>query len=152
MVKVNPAEKKFDAKRWAAFCARWGFSFPDAFISYLKRYNDGELEPNMLPLPDNGCMVRYFYGTSDDDCADMETVYGWYQERLPKNCVPIADPDFGNLICISLAADTYGKIYFWDHETMDAEEDEMCTLSLHDLIPVAESFEDLLKQIKDSPY
>lgn len=152
MVKIHRPEKKFDEKIFFAFCARLEFSFPDAFISYLKCYNDGELEPNVLSLPDNECMVRYFFGTSDDECADMETVYGWYQDRLPKNCVPIADPDFGNLICISLAADTYGKIYFWNHETMDTEEDETCTLSLHDLIPVADSFEDLLKQIKVSPY
>jgi hypothetical protein len=69
---------------------------------------------------------------------------------MPNELVPIADPDFGNLICMSLDKAAYGKIYFWDHETMDADDADIPTIA--DLKEIAPSFDALLARIKESPY
>ena len=71
---------------------------------------------------------------------------------MPKNCVPIADEPCGNQICMSLSADTYGKIYFWDHETMDTDDDEICTLGFEDMYRLADSFGELLDKIEKSTF
>jgi hypothetical protein len=139
MVRVKEPEHQFDKSRFEAFCRLYQLEFPNAFVEYLQAHNDAQLEVNILDLGDNECCVRYFYGTSLEDYSDIRMIYEAYQGRIPRELVPIADPDFGNLICISLAQATYGKIYFWDHEIADLKE-------------IAPSFDALLARIKESPY
>lgn len=150
MVGVNKSENEFNEKKFRAFCNQYLFSFPQDFILYLKKHNDAELEPNVLDVHDNECCIRYFYGTSIEAYADIWDTYEVYKERMPKKCIPIADADFGNQICMSLQEDTYGKIYFWDHELIDT--DEMCEINIKDMNEVAVSFTDLLSKINESPY
>ena len=148
MVKVDRPECIFKDEDFFEFCNRYKFKFPQAFIEYLKEFNDAELEPNVIDVGDNECCIRYFYGTSDNEYSDIGAVYEYYKERMPKKCVPIADPDFGNQICISLSEETYGTIYFWDHETMDTNMDGICMISLEDMFKIADSFDELLYNIK----
>lgn len=152
MVKVNEAENEFSEEKFRDFCNQYLLSFPHEFIVYLKKHNDAELEPNALDISDNECCVRYFYGTSNEEYADIWDIYEMYKERIPEKCVPIADADFGNQICMSLQEDTYGKIYFWDHEIMDTDVDEICKINIEDMIEMAVSFTDLLNKINKSPY
>ncbi len=148
MVNVNVAACKFNLKIFNEFCERYKLKFPQSFIDYLSQYNDGVLEPNIIEGTDNDYYIRYFYGTSNENFSNIATVYENYIGRLPENCIPIADPDFGNEICISLDENNYGKIYFWDHETMDTDYGAKCTLLFEDMILIANSFEDLLENIK----
>lgn len=152
MVGVSNPICKFNEKRFNKFCASYKVIFPELFVDYLRQNNDAELEPNILRFENNECMVRYFYGITNETYSDIQEVYGWYSERLPQLCFPIADPDFGNQICISLENNTYGKIYFWDHETMDTDEGEQCKLRYEDMVLLADSFEELLNKIEASPY
>ena len=139
MVKVNQPGHAFDQNRFEAFCRAYQLEFPKAFVDYLQAHNNAQLEANILDLGDNECCVRYFYGTSLEPYSDICMIYEDYQGRMPAGLVPIADPDFGNQICMSLAKATYGKIYFWDHEIADLKE-------------IAPSFDALLARIKESPY
>ena len=139
MVRVKEPEHKFDKSRFEAFCRLYQLEFPNAFVEYLQAHNDAQLEVNILDLGDNECCVRYFYGTSLEVYSDIHMIYEAYQGRIPTGLVPIADPDFGNLICMSLDQATYSKIYFWDHEIADLKE-------------IAPSFDALLAKIKESPY
>ncbi|WP_081743142.1 SMI1/KNR4 family protein [Acetivibrio clariflavus] len=45
----------------------------------------------------------------------------FFHSLLPKDVIPIARDPFGNLICISVSEDSYGKVLFWDHEKDDDE-------------------------------
>ena len=139
MVKVNQPGHAFDQNRFEAFCRAYQLEFPKAFVDYLQAHNNAQLEANILDLGDNECCVRYFYGTSLEPYSDICMIYEDYQGRMPAGLVPIADPDFGNQICMSLAQATYGKIYFWDHEIADLKE-------------IAPSFDALLARVKESPY
>ena len=139
MVKVKEPGHVFDKKRFEGFCSLYQLDFPKAFVDYLRGHNDAQLEENILDLGDNECCVRYFYGTSLESYSDIRMIYEDYQGRIPAGLIPIADPDFGNQICMSLAKATYGKIYFWDHEIADLKE-------------IAPSFDALLARVKESPY
>ena len=152
MVSVTKPTCVFDEKKFNKFCSSFKIMFPKAFVDYLREYNDAELEPNIVSFENNECTIRYFYGITQDEYSDIRKVYNWYAARLPYNCFPIADPDFGNQLCMSLLNNTYGKIYFWDHEIMDTEEDEICKLRIEDMVLVADSFEELLQKIEVSPY
>lgn len=150
MVKVYEPGHVFDKKRFEDFCRAYKLEFPKAFVDYLQAHNDAQLEENILDLGDNECCVRYFYGTSLEFYSDIRMIYEDYQGRMPAGLVPIADPDFGNLICMSLDKAAYGKIYFWDHETMDADDADIPTIA--DLKEIAPSFDALLARIKEFPY
>lgn len=139
MVKVYEPGHVFDKKRFEDFCRAYKLEFPKAFVDYLQAHNDAQLEENILDLGDNECCIRYFYGTSLESYSDIRMIYEAYQRRMPNELVPIADPDFGNQICMSLDKAAYGKIYFWDHEIADLKE-------------IAPSFDALLARIKESPY
>ena len=139
MVRVYEPDHVFDKSRFEAFCSAYQLEFPKAFLDYLQAHNDAQLEENILNLGGNECCIRYFYGTSLESYSDIRMIYEDYKGRMPKELVPIADPDFGNLICISLDKAAYGKIYFWDHEIADLKE-------------IAPSFDALLAGIKESPY
>lgn len=142
----------FDRRKFDLFCKKIGAAFPETFIDYLMVHNDADLEPNRLEIPANETSIRYFYGTGDEDYSDIEANYFIYKDRLPSKCIPIAPDPFGNQICMSLSAGTYGKIYFWDHETMDTYDDGQCTLGTEDMILIADSFEELCKKIKPANY
>ena len=139
MVKVYEPGHVFDKKRFEDFCRAYKLEFPKAFVDYLQAHNDAQLEENILDLGDNECCIRYFYGTSLESYSDIRMIYEAYQRRMPNELVPIADPDFGNQICMSLDKAAYGKIYFWDHEIAYLKE-------------IAPSFDALLARIKESPY
>lgn len=142
----------FDMEKFKNFCNKYQLKFPQEFVEYLKQYNDAELEPNYLDFGANACGIRYFYGTSGHAYCDIEWNYEIYKTRMPEKCIPIADEDCGNQICMSLAEDTYGKIYFWEHETMDTDDREECQLGFDDMYELASSFSDLLDKLEESPY
>lgn len=67
---------------------------------------------------------------------------------MPLNCIPIAEAEGGNLICISLDdSETFGKIYLWEHEIMDVDEGEDCKYNIIKMPQLATSFEELLEKI-----
>ena len=146
MVEINKPTEQFNAKVFNEFCEKYGLSFPKSFVEYLTVNNTGELESNIVQSYED-FSVRYFLGTSSESYNNIEETYLCFIDRIPHNCVPIAEDYCGNLACLSLNDDTYGKIYFWDHETMDVDEGEVCEYSVNDMPLLADSFTDFLDNI-----
>lgn len=126
MVNIYEPEQSFDQAEFMNVCSESGFSFPKEYLDYLERYNDGELDSNIICDFDE-CAVRYFYGTTSEDYSNFADILEEYKDRLPKLCVPIAEAEGGNLLCMSLDAASYGRILWWDHETMDVDDGEVCS-------------------------
>ena len=141
MVDINLSDQTFNEGKFQSLCKKYGLVFPESYVDFLKKYNDSELDSNIIMgAEDLGIYIRYFYGTTNDDFSNIEEVYQCYFNRMPSKCIPIADSDFGNQICMSLQKENYGKIYFWDHETMDTDYEEKCKLAFEDMILLADSF------------
>lgn len=150
MVRIIPTENSFDEKSFNNFVSKYGFVFPVEYIEYLKNYNDADLDDNIIDNSNESISIRYFYGTTNESYSNIASVYEIFIDRMPPKCIPIAETESGNQICMSLAPENYGKIYFWDHETMDTEYGERCTLLLEELLYLADSFNSLLNKIQ--PY
>jgi hypothetical protein len=46
-----------------------------------------------------------------------------YHDRVPTWLLPVAGDEYGNLFAISLRANDFGSVWFWDHEE-EADEGE----------------------------
>ncbi|MBU8573803.1 SMI1/KNR4 family protein [Bacillus pumilus] len=66
--------------------------------------------------------VELFYGLEQND-YDIREAIKTYKEQLPEQIIPIADAEGGDLICLDVSEINQGKIYFWDHELRDREQD-----------------------------
>ena len=146
MVSIKSPEESFSKHVFDKFCKKNNLNFPQQFSQFLSQYNDGELDVNVVDGYDE-CCVRYFYGTTSETYSNIEDVFECFKERMPYNCIPIAEAEGGNQVCMSLNPETYGKVYFWDHETMDVDEGEKCEYSILDMPFIANSFDELLKKI-----
>lgn len=146
MISIMNPEEKFSQNVFDNFCFKHKLNFPKQFVQFLSQYNDGELERNIIEGYDD-CCIRYFYGTTSFAYSNIEDVFECFKERMPHNCIAIAEAEGGNQICVSLEDNTHGKIYFWDHETMDVDEGEECEYSIDNMPLVANSFDELLKKI-----
>lgn len=147
MVDIIPTENSFDENSFNDFTSKHNLVFPIEYLEYLKKYNDADLADNIVDNLNESISIRYFYGTTPEGYSNIDSVYEIFIERMPPNCIPIADAEAGNQVCMSLAPESYGKIYFWDHETMDTDYDEKCTLSLDKMLYLADSFSSLLDKI-----
>lgn len=59
----------------------------------------------------------------------------------------IAETEGGDLICMSLQSGSFGKVYYWDHDTMDVDTGETCDYSVDELQALAPSFSELLEKV-----
>ncbi len=146
MVNIILSEERFSKSIFNKFCQKNKLIFPDNLVLFLTEFNDSELEPNSV-LGYEECCVRYFYGTTSENYSNIEDVFECFKGRMPSNCIPIAEAEGGNLICISLAASTYGRIYFWDHETMDVDEEKECNYFVENMPLLAVDFQNFLDKI-----
>lgn len=108
---------------------QYGFILPLDYKEFLLNYNGEELEretfyfKNSWDEEENSIVHYFFLVDSEKYYEDFESQYKFWIEggRLPEDVIPIARDPFGNLICISVSEDSYGKVLFWDHELDDDE-------------------------------
>ncbi|AEV68939.1 SMI1/KNR4 family protein [Acetivibrio clariflavus] len=115
--KISQLEKKYE------------FVLPLDYKEFISNHNGEDLERDTFYFrnswgEEEDSVVHYFFLIdSENDYDDFESEYEFWvvDERLPKDVIPIARDPFGNLICISVSEDSYGKVLFWDHEKDDDE-------------------------------
>jgi hypothetical protein len=111
----------------AAFEARIGHPLPGDYRAFLLTLNGGQPERPVFAIPpDNSDLVRYFPGLHDGPYYhNLEYPQRTYrdQNRMPPELVPIASDPFGNWVCLGVAGEHLGRVYFWNHER-EADEDE----------------------------
>lgn len=99
--------------------ARIGVKLPDEYRAFLLQSNGGSFARHIVVLPDGGgrTVLNYMLGTAGGS-YDIMTDYDDLRsmDRIPVASLPIADDPGGNLFIVSLEQQTYGSIYFWDHE------------------------------------
>lgn len=74
-----------------------------------------------------GSGISVFHGRDREETSAHDIFWNAknYKDRMPPQFLPFASDGMGNQIVISLHKETYGRIYFWDHETeWDAEDYE----------------------------
>lgn len=126
-------------------------SLPMDYKDFLLYCNGGQpkLHSFDYKLPDGRNWsggVRVFFGVDVDDWEDLKHYYALYEDRIPKQMLPIANDDGGNLILLVLNSLEKGKVYFWDHNE-ESEDDEPPTND--NIYFVANSFTEFLENLKE---
>lgn len=104
-----------------------GYTLPDAYKKFLLQYNGGRPDTTnnvfYISQQSGSDILDFLYGINitDFDCYDLFYYRSTMIGRMPMSLICIGGDPFGNQICISLAIDTYGRIYFWDHELEGSE-------------------------------
>lgn len=120
-----------------------GFSLPEEYKKFLLEFGSGYTKDDyyykaLVPSPgtseDGHAYVAYFYGS---DLMENERIFN---EELDRKFLPIADAGFGDLVCIGVAKENYGRIYEWVHDIPGPHDDPFS----QNVFLIAESFSDFL--------
>jgi hypothetical protein len=88
---------------------------PVEYKQFLLNFNGGVPEPNRNLKPDT--FVTYILGMHNGPFhTSLYKHIDMLKERLPLSTFPIGTDPFGNLFIMTLHPESYGQIYFWDHE------------------------------------
>jgi hypothetical protein len=129
-----------------------GMSLPDDYRGFLLRYNGGEPERNVSQTGSPRVGVHIFYGIIKRSSGEHWRDLLWHRhlliDRVPTNILPIAGDEGGNQICLSLRPESYGWIYYWDHE-LEAEEGQPATFD--NMSKINSSFRAFVQSLRPDP-
>ncbi len=128
--------------RVEALEAQIGARLPDDYRQFLLRYNGGKPLPSGFRLaqrtgPYTDSLVHSLDSLYDDDICNLESTVRW--QRVPPGVITIGCDPGGNGICLVVAGERRGQIWFWDHER-EPDEPDWSNMDL-----VATSFEAFMK-------
>jgi hypothetical protein len=122
----------------------WGFRLPEPYRAFLLQNNGGSPVKDCFNFKESttGSDLRRFLGITGES-LDLPSTLAIYKGRLPARFFPIGKDSGGNVICISVADDDLGKVYFWDHDT-EAGTGESPELAMNTIL-IADSFQEFLE-------
>lgn len=133
-----------------------GGKLPDEYRYFLHQYGstilgDEDFEiaaPIVEPCPWGvSTNPEYFHALRNDDPDSVEERLRTYKGRIPKGVLAIVSDAGGNEVCLDVAGEFPGSVWFWDHEQrwfkgnindagdeLQAEGQNARTMSVHDII------------------
>jgi len=123
-------KQKLTEKEFIDFKKKYKLKLPESYRTIMLNFNGGEPEKEFF----KGNSLYFLpikYGRST-----IEKTIELTKDVLPKGFFPFCDV-YGQLYCINLNKDDYGKIYFYD-ETGEYK-------------LVAESFDDFMNELSENP-
>jgi SMI1-KNR4 cell-wall len=140
-ININLIENKLDIK------------LPEDYKHFLLTHNGGYPEKSsytFIEVKNSSNVDRFlaFYDIKIDFSAkiydDLLKECLRYEDRIPKECIPIAPDSGGNYLCLCVKGSEYGKVYFWDHEE-EADEGEKPTFL--NMYLIANNFTDFINSL-----
>lgn len=91
---------------------------PGEYRQFLLEYNGGRPDPNLFVFQgkNEGSDCHFILGLNGAPGSDLRPFIETHKERLPRGLFPVAYDSLGNLICLSVKKEDFGKVYFWDHQ------------------------------------
>ena len=135
----------------ADFERRQNIVLPSSYRSFLLQSNGGRPERDLFLIPGfpegpDGRIHFFFDINGSMGCYNLDFNREWFSDRIPDHLLPIATTEGADIICMSLAPDALGAVYYWDGVHISP------TYGM--LYLVANSFEEFLEQLyrdEDSP-
>lgn len=120
---------------------KYEVSLPQEYKDFLLQTNGGRPEPDFFPFSDDGFVVTWFYNLKNGKhLLELTLELLWIAEQIvPRTLIPIARDQGGDLVCISLNEEEYGKIYMWFGSTDS------------DPVFLAESFTEFIDALVEEP-
>ncbi|MDF2927174.1 MAG: / family protein [Paenibacillaceae bacterium] len=143
MITIHPNVICFDRLKFDSFKKMIDSELEHTYEKFLMEFNGGEPTFNIFTIKNaekNGIQqfsVRNFFGIGIQKDDDLLIQLEVFKERLPKDVIPIARTEGGNILCINLTENDYAQIVLFDHE-------------LEEVIFVCNTFEEFLNDLQ--PY
>lgn len=102
-----------------------GGRLPETYRYFLERWGGGYFShrscfaeaPIAEPCPGGDTVTPELWYPLGVNCEDsIDNMIAMYRSSIPRGVAPCANDAFGNQICIDVAGDFPGSIWFWDHE------------------------------------
>lgn len=128
---------------------------PAEYREFLLSNNGAFVEPNVFEFDTedghNSSSLSWLYGLKNGDDDDVIEINRFREGRLPNRFLAIGTDPGGNAICISCKDDeSFGKIYFWDHEKEADEDEGESPNSIGNTYLLAHSFLQFLNSLTES--
>ena len=122
------------------------YSLPEDYVAFLLSTYGGRPSLEKFPIAGhvsstNG-VVDSFFGLHEVRFNNLEKYYTMSRGRVQDHILLIAFDRAGNLLCIALAGENPGRVFFWDHEL-----EELVADPSENLFYVATSVSDLLSKL-----
>lgn len=103
---------------------KYACQLPDDYRRFLLENNGGFPSPDCVIFTEAGhetaSDVFCFFAIGDERAwASLEWNYETFSGRLPKDTLPVGRDSCGNLWLLSVAGETAGSVFFWDHGSYD---------------------------------
>ncbi|MBD2326000.1 SMI1/KNR4 family protein [Alkalinema sp. FACHB-956] len=129
---------------------------PQDYTEFLMNYNviafDNYVEFPLIEecFGEDWKSIDLFWGIVYDEARDIGHQYiNNYKDRLPNGLLPIASDAGDNIICIGIAEDIKGEIYFWDfEEELHDPDDEDLEDPFYNTCLVAHSFSEFINSMR----
>ena len=130
-----------------------GYALPEAYKYFLLKYNGGvpvesyiDFEADKLKLP--GDEVKKFYGLGVKSANDIVHKMKEIGYNLPEGLVLIANTHGGNFFLLSLRDDSFGQVFYKDHEFEDKSPfDPSNNILPESIVKISNSFDDFLVRL-----
>lgn len=128
-----------------------GLNLPSEYADFLLTHNGGRPDKNRFKLRkiraalDFYVMSLYGLGQKGETGQDLLTMYSFTCESIPHELIAIGSNGIGNLICLGISGEYYGKVYYW-YKDGEVGQDETPTFDNIELI--AKSFAEFLMHLK----
>lgn len=128
IMQIQDSGKQLSHDDIAKFEKELGVSLPEDYKEFMLKNNGGMSELDwgfdffdVAAEAESSSMIQEFLVIYDEETYeddDLKKIYRILRENgeIPPNILPIADDPSGNLICMSVAEENYGRIFFCDHE------------------------------------
>ena len=128
---------------------------PEKYREFLLRHNGGCPETDVFPLTIQGVQVdgviQRFLSIGTETEESIWRYLEIYNDRIPRDLIPIAYDPGGNLILLGISGQTAGHIYFWDHESEAEEGEEPSYSNVYFTSDSFSSFMQNLRTFTDEP-
>lgn len=126
--------------------------FPESYRRFLLEHNGGRPSRDRFPIRGHPLskegMVNRLLCIKDGDDYSITWAMSMYEGRVPRHFLVIGKDPGGNNICLSVAGEDCGKVYFWDHEEEVAEGEEP---GYENVYVIADSFDQFLASLRVKP-
>jgi len=134
----------------------FGRPLPASYKEFLLRFNGGvpiesyiDFEGKKLKL--QGDEIKRFYGMGGKPTNDLIHKMDSIGDNIPKGITFIANTHGGNFFLLSLREDSYGEVFYKDHEYEDQSLfDPENNLLPESIVKVADGFVDFLSRLYEA--
>lgn len=132
--------------------AALGFELADELKAFYRKSDGGIFALDLVDLGDGQSTIfNTAFSIASDEFENAVEEYEALREdnRIPRLSMPFADDPSGNYFLVSHEADTFGKVYFWDHDREMQTDGEAIT-DFSNMRLIAPSFGAFIASLKDS--